>query len=120
MQINQQGAVLLVKGKAKQNYIRTLRKVCAEENLALNLDFLSDEQVKDYYLKLQTLRSGTFSYAIGKNQDFVEAMKAGELQRVSFRDTFKYGVRKLTFKEFLLFCDFLESNPTTYPAYNRY
>jgi len=104
-----------MKPQAKESIIKALTKVCAEENIERNLAELSDAQLKERYLQLQTVRSGTFPLGIGNGQDFLSTMKNGQLNRISFRDSYKYGLRRLTFKEYLLLCDYVKENPGVYP-----
>lgn len=101
-----------MKQKAKESFIKALTKACTDENINIDLHLLSDKELKELYLKLQAVR--TLPYGIGKDEDFVTTMKNGKLQFVSFRDTYKFGVRRLTFKEFLLLCEFVDENPQMY------
>ncbi|PFJ29048.1 hypothetical protein [Bacillus thuringiensis] len=101
-----------MKQKAKESFIKSLTKACTDENINIDLHLLSDKELKDLYLKLQAVQ--TLPYGIGKGEDFVTTMQNGKLQFISFRDTYKFGVRRLTFKEFLLLCEFVDENPQMY------
>lgn len=109
-----------MKPKAKESFLKALMKACTEEELEINLEVLSDKELKELYLKLQALKSATFPYGIRKEEDFLTTMQNGTLQRISFRDTYKFGVRRLTFKEFLLLCEFIKANPHMYPSLYEY
>lgn len=113
-----------MKPKAKESMLKELTKALANDatiSIDINLQLLSDKELKNLYLILQDLRSGKVPYAVPKKQDFIEVMKNGELQYVSFRDTFKLlksEIRPLTFKEFLLLREFVKENPQMYKALN--
>lgn len=104
-----------MKPNARESMVKALSIACIAEQIEISLDDLSDREVKTLYLKLQYLKSGEFPYAMTKDEDFQTAIQNGKLQRVSFRDSFKYGgIRRLTFNEFLLLCDFADKNPDLY------
>ena len=103
-----------MKKEAIDSFIKVLTKVCTDEKIDINLNALSDKELKELYLKLQTVRNGRFPYGITKGDDFQTALESGSLQTISFRDAFKYGVRRLTFKEYLLLCEFADKNPSMY------
>ena len=104
-----------LKPTARESFIKALTKACEKEDVEINFEVLSDKELKELYVKLQAVQRGILSYAIDKEKDFVTAMKNNDLQLVSFKDTYKYGVRRLTFKEFLLLCEFKEEHPDIYP-----
>lgn len=106
-----------MKPKARESFIKALTKACEEEKIEIEINSLSDKELKGLYLKLQEVNKAP--YAIAKEKDFVKDMENNELQFVSFRDTFKYGVRRLTFKEYLLLCEFVKENPSMYKSLNR-
>lgn len=104
-----------MKQKAKESFLNVLTKVCTAENIPIDLHELTDKELKELYLQLQFLKSGSFPYGIRKGEDFLTTMKNGNLQFISFTNTYKLGVRKLTFKEFLALREFAEENPHMYP-----
>jgi hypothetical protein len=103
-----------MKQKAKESFIKELTTSCTDENIDINLHLLSDKELKELYLKLQAVKSGRLSYGIAKDEDFITTMKNGKLQFISFTDTYKFGVRRLTFKEYLLFCEFADKHQNMY------
>ena len=104
-----------MKQSAKESFIKVLTKACTNENMDINLQELSDKELKDLYLKLQAVQRGTLPYGIAKGEEFVSAMENGRLQLVTFKDTYKFGVRRLTFKEWLLLTEFAAQHPNMYP-----
>lgn len=98
-----------MKPGARDNFIKTLLK----ENLNIDLNELSDKELKDLYTKWQKLRQGHFKYQMLKGENFEDVMKDGRLQYVSFRNT--PGVRILTLKEYLELEQFIKNNRSVYP-----
>lgn len=107
-----------MKPQARESFKKQLGKVIQEEKIDIELEQLPDKELKELYLKLQAVRSGMFPYAVKKGQVFKTSLENNDLQRVSFSDTYKYGVRRLTFKEYLQLCDYVKDNPGTYTALN--
>jgi len=102
-----------LKPNARNSFIKELSKVIASENIdTIDVNTLSDKELKDLYLKLQVLRSGRCCYGMKKGNHFEQDLKDGNLQFISFRDTYKFGVKRLTFKEFLMLDDFVKKNPS--------
>ena len=102
-----------LKPKAKESFIKVLSKAMKEEGIEdIDIHSLSDRELKDLYLKLQMVKSGRFCYGVKKGNDFEEDLKNNNLQFISFRDTYKFGVRRMTFKEFLILEEFAKNNPS--------
>lgn len=100
-----------LKPNARNSFINVLSKVISSENIdTIDVHTLSDRELKDLYLKLQVIRSGRCCYGMKKGSNFEQDLKDGNLQFISFRDTYKFGVRRLTFKEFLMLDDFVKTN----------
>lgn len=103
-----------MKQKAKESIMKVLTKVCSNENIDIDLNVLTDIELKKLYLKLQFVKSGRLPYGIGKGEDFTSTMENGKLNPISFRDSYKYGLRRLTFREYLQLCEFVAKNPGVY------
>ncbi|MDU9694191.1 hypothetical protein O0Q50_23685 [Priestia aryabhattai] len=103
-----------MKQAARDSFIKQLTQACDKEGIEIDILSLPDKELKELYLKLQTVRSHRCAYGIGKGKDFQVAMKEKKLQTISFSDTYKYGVRPLTFKEYLMLCEYAEKNPGQY------
>jgi hypothetical protein len=104
---------------ARESYTKQLMQVCDTEGIEIDILSLSNNELKGLYLKLQTVKSHRCAYGIRKGEDFEETMKEGKLQKISFKDTYKYGVRPLTFKEYLMLCEYAEQHPGIYGFLHR-
>ncbi|WP_394555652.1 hypothetical protein C1N61_30325 (plasmid) [Priestia aryabhattai] len=102
-----------MKQTARDSFIKQLSQACDKEGIEIDILSLSDKELKEFYLKLQTVRSYRCAYGVEKGKDFEEMMKEGKLQFISFTDTYKY-VRPLTFKEYLMLCEYAEKHPGQY------
>jgi len=102
-----------MKPGARDNFIKTLSK----ENLEINLNELSDKELKGLYVKWQKLRQGHFKYQMLKGENFEDVLKEGRLQYVSFRNT--PGVRILTLQEYLQVEEFIKTNRNKYPMMRK-
>jgi hypothetical protein len=86
----------------------SMLKQLREDDISIDLDSLSDSDLKKLYLKSQAVRSNGVQWGISKEYlNFEEALAEERLNFVSFSDTYKLGVRRLTLKECLL----IESTP---------
>lgn len=100
------------KENARASYLRMLSK----EDLDVDLNQLSDKELKRLYVIRQNLLSSFhFPYRVEKKCDFETEIRNGRLRYVSFRDT--PGVRTLTLKEYLWLVKFIEENPNMYPHF---
>lgn len=100
------------KENARKNYISRLSK----EDLDMDLNDLTDKELKRLYVICQKLRQrGNFPYHVIKKCDFETEMKNGRLQYVSFRGT--SNVRPLSLKEYFVLEKFVKENPNTYPHF---
>lgn len=103
-----------MKPVARESFRTQLSKALKEDPIeGLDIANLPDKELKDLYLKLQAVKSGRCCYGVIKGNVFEDDMRNGKLQFLSFRDTFKYGVRPLTLREFLLLEDFAATNPSS-------
>lgn len=111
-----------MKPGAKESFIKQLTKAFEEENIDIDIHSLSDKELKTTYMHLQTVRGGTsvFPYGIAKEDDFLDTLENGQLQFISFRDYHKFGIRRLTLKEYLLLIELAKKNPEKYTQYTRY
>lgn len=107
-----------MKPQARESFKKQLNKAIEEENIDIDLEILTDKELKQLYLKLQDVKRGILPYGVKKEEEFVTALENETLQIISFRDTYKYGVRRMTFKEYLLLCEYVKNNPGTYTALN--
>ena len=103
-----------MKQAARDSFIKQLTQACNQEGIKIDILSLPDKELKELYLKLQLVKSHRCAYGISKGKDFEETMKEGELQYISFSDTYKYGVRPLTFKEYLMLYEYAEQYPDKY------
>ena len=102
-----------MKPAARESFRKELTKTIEAEGIEnIDIDSLSDKELKDLYLKLQIVKSRRCYYGVKKGNDFEEDLNNGNLQFVSFSDTYKLGVRPITFKEFLRLEDFIRNNPS--------
>lgn len=106
--------LMKLKPNARNSMEKELSKTIQSEGIdSIKIENLSDRELKDLYLKLQVVRSGRCAYGLKKGNDFEEDMENGNLQYVSFTNTYKLGVKRLTFKEFLMLEDFVKTNPSS-------
>ena len=106
-----------MKDKARESFKKALLK----ENLndiGIDVLSLSDYDLKKLYLKLQLSKSYKLRYFVPKEEkDFLNCLINDKLCYVSFRNT--PGIRRMNFKEFLLFDEYCKTNSSKYVNYFR-
>lgn len=106
-----------MKEKAKASFISQLTKVGKEEGIDFSLEMVNDGELKQLYQKLQFVRSRC-KIGINKDETIEKALQEKTLMRLSFSGYGRYGVRRITFKEYLQLEDYLNEHPDAFQGFS--